>query len=311
MDANTLANIGAESKGRGGYRPGAGRPKGPQSAADVEARRRAAQERRKQRPAPKLTSQAKPPRLVVADCLVCGSNFEYMKVGPGRIRRFCTDECRAVAIREHTRASKERLSVGIKKNNYPAVVAPARRYEFTCEVCHRAYMAPKVRGGNKFCSTSCCQTHHSKLRKEATLEGLTTRQCRFCGQAFMPIGKHSRFCTVSCKKTLDNLNKGHRRRSRIGTGTVNPYEVFDRDGWRCQLCGINTPRDLRGTTDPRAPELDHVVPLSLGGAHSYENTQCSCRSCNGLKGAKLDWKGGDHGQRRLQTGSRSPQRFPE
>ena len=40
-----------------------------------------------------------------------------------------------------------------------------------------------------------------------------------------------------------------------------------------------------GTCDPRAPELDHIVPLALGGAHVPENVQDACRACNSAKGA--------------------------
>jgi 5-methylcytosine-specific restriction endonuclease McrA len=36
-----------------------------------------------------------------------------------------------------------------------------------------------------------------------------------------------------------------------------------------------------------APELDHIVPLACGGAHTYQNTQCTCRECNGRKGATI------------------------
>jgi 5-methylcytosine-specific restriction endonuclease McrA len=64
---------------------------------------------------------------------------------------------------------------------------------------------------------------------------------------------------------------------------VDPIKVFERDGWRCQLCMRKTPARLRGSYDPRAPELDHIVPISKGGAHSYINTQCACRECNGKK----------------------------
>jgi 5-methylcytosine-specific restriction endonuclease McrA len=59
--------------------------------------------------------------------------------------------------------------------------------------------------------------------------------------------------------------------------------VFERDGWRCHLCHRKTPQRLRGTHKSAAPELDHIVPISKGGAHSYANTACSCRRCNGLK----------------------------
>lgn len=67
------------------------------------------------------------------------------------------------------------------------------------------------------------------------------------------------------------------------TEKVDPFKVFDRDRWRCQLCGIKTPKAKRGGFEKDAPELDHIVPLSKGGEHSYRNTHCACRRCNGSK----------------------------
>lgn len=64
----------------------------------------------------------------------------------------------------------------------------------------------------------------------------------------------------------------------------DPFEIFDRDGWRCHICGVKTPKKLRGTYEDRAPELDHLVPLASGGEHSRRNTACSCRKCNIAKG---------------------------
>jgi 5-methylcytosine-specific restriction endonuclease McrA len=61
--------------------------------------------------------------------------------------------------------------------------------------------------------------------------------------------------------------------------------VLDRDGWRCQMCGVKTPKRLRGTFDDRAPELDHRVPMAMGGGHVWDNVQCSCRRCNAAKNA--------------------------
>jgi HNH endonuclease len=65
---------------------------------------------------------------------------------------------------------------------------------------------------------------------------------------------------------------------------VNIEKVFDRDGWRCKNCRVRSPRYLRGTSDLRAPELDHIIPLALGGDHDYDNVQLLCRKCNGAKG---------------------------
>ena len=53
-------------------------------------------------------------------------------------------------------------------------------------------------------------------------------------------------------------------------------EVFMRDQYTCQYCGLKT-RDLT---------LDHVIPRHRGGAHTWENLVSACRSCNHRKGGK-------------------------
>jgi 5-methylcytosine-specific restriction endonuclease McrA len=51
--------------------------------------------------------------------------------------------------------------------------------------------------------------------------------------------------------------------------------VFARDNHRCQYCG-------------RAAEnLDHVVPRSRRGSHTWDNVVASCRSCNSRKEDRL------------------------
>lgn len=77
-----------------------------------------------------------------------------------------------------------------------------------------------------------------------------------------------------------------RRRSRVAlqsTEDVDPLRVFERDGWRCHLCGRKVDRSLPGR-DPMGQTLDHVVPLAEGGAHSYANTALAHKSCNSRKG---------------------------
>jgi 5-methylcytosine-specific restriction endonuclease McrA len=63
-------------------------------------------------------------------------------------------------------------------------------------------------------------------------------------------------------------------------------EIAIRDQWTCQLCGLPTPKELRGQKAPSAPEIDHIVPVSKGGSHTRDNLQLLCRRCNGRKGAR-------------------------
>lgn len=71
------------------------------------------------------------------------------------------------------------------------------------------------------------------------------------------------------------------RRRRMKTSTqvepVSHLVVADRDGWRCAIC--------RGKVTRENWSLDHVVPLSKGGAHTYANVVLAHRRCNSLRGA--------------------------
>lgn len=56
---------------------------------------------------------------------------------------------------------------------------------------------------------------------------------------------------------------------------LNRRGVFARDGHRCQYCGGN------------AESIDHVVPRSRGGAHTWDNVVAACRPCNVRKRDRL------------------------
>jgi 5-methylcytosine-specific restriction endonuclease McrA len=78
----------------------------------------------------------------------------------------------------------------------------------------------------------------------------------------------------------------HRRRARrygVEYQPIKPRDIFERDGWRCGLCGSKVAR-LRQSPDPLSATLDHIVPISLGGAHLPANVQCAHRRCNEAKG---------------------------
>jgi 5-methylcytosine-specific restriction endonuclease McrA len=60
-------------------------------------------------------------------------------------------------------------------------------------------------------------------------------------------------------------------------------EIFDRDGWICGLCGDPVPPEAQ-YPDRLSASLDHIVPLSLGGAHTRANSRCSHLTCNVARG---------------------------
>lgn len=58
-------------------------------------------------------------------------------------------------------------------------------------------------------------------------------------------------------------------------------KVFDLDGWRCRTCKCKVQK--KNIYADNAAELDHIIPLSKGGTHTYDNVQTLCRRCNQRK----------------------------
>ena len=61
----------------------------------------------------------------------------------------------------------------------------------------------------------------------------------------------------------------------VRRAALNRRAIFARDGSRCQYC-----------TAP-AESIDHVVPRSRGGEHTWENVVAACRPCNARKRDRL------------------------
>jgi 5-methylcytosine-specific restriction endonuclease McrA len=140
-----------------------------------------------------------------------------------------------------------------------------------------------------------------KIAKRKNKQEMASRSCKTCGkQVGYNFGSPKTFCSKACAKAnvktrpeYKELIKAHRkRRKAIERGakhgeSFNYRQIFERDKWRCQMCRIKTPEKLRGTYEPNAPELDHILPLSKGGLHSIDNAQLLCRKCNQWKSDKV------------------------
>ena len=52
--------------------------------------------------------------------------------------------------------------------------------------------------------------------------------------------------------------------------------VAERDQWLCGICG--------GKVERADVSVDHIIPMSLGGLHAYDNAQLAHKICNIRKG---------------------------
>ncbi|MFI1485774.1 HNH endonuclease [Streptomyces sp. NPDC020747] len=83
------------------------------------------------------------------------------------------------------------------------------------------------------------------------------------------------------------------RRMRVQAATVEdfaPRDVYERDGWVCQLCLLGIDPAV-AWPDSMSPSVDHVVPLAKGGEHSMANAQAAHLGCNSRKCDRLEQPG--------------------
>jgi 5-methylcytosine-specific restriction endonuclease McrA len=155
-----------------------------------------------------------------------------------------------------------------------------------CSECEAWFVS---RWGATVCSTECRKARARRLYQDyaAARKGTNELVCSECGNRFeAPYGdKRRQFCSVECGKRFNGRVSKHVRRGRLRgrvTERLDPLAVFGRDGWICGICGREVSKRWK-SPDPRSASLDHIVPLSQGGSHTWGNVQCSHRGCNVAK----------------------------
>ena len=259
-------------------------------------------------------------------CEQCGG--EFAPDGRGRKQRYCSERCRHQAnyakgtSNEYTckycgktyKAKRKERDQFCSRECARLFGHPERRKPKPepkpmpmCAVCGKPCKSRVA----KTCCISCRSAYISIKARErnetATAEGRSERPCKQCGAMFAPEygSKRRSFCGDKCSKRWarkhreHNLNARARKLLRRVYGdawpehyeSINKRKVFQRDGWRCQLCGCKIKRTK--SYHPQQATVDHIVPLSVGGDHMYVNVQAACMACNSRK------SGNAQGQMRL------------
>lgn len=93
------------------------------------------------------------------------------------------------------------------------------------------------------------------------------------------------------KENIDNRHANFSRHRAIKAGAafiehINRLEIFERDLYICQICRESTLPNEH-STHALYPTIDHIIPLSKGGNHTFDNVQCAHFKCNTLKSNKI------------------------
>jgi hypothetical protein len=202
---------------------------------------------------------------------LCGATF-YPRPDSRRAFDYCKGGCK----QQHESWMRNICRIWFP----PRGVFCVSSYHIKCLICGKWTIAADRReyGRREICKEHT-STEKSRYREKQPIGDLEVT-CA-CGKTFTA-KHHGRIVCLDC----DAIK---RRRLRVWHENVDPIKVFRRDKWVCQHCGCGTPEWLRGNTlSESSPELDHVLPIAHGGAHSYVNTQCLCRACNSVKGDRID-----------------------
>ena len=103
------------------------------------------------------------------------------------------------------------------------------------------------------------------------------------------------FCSTECLgdfKSLQNADNKYRYSMKSTAAKFNVSydesitrrEVFSRGNGLCYICGQLTHYENSDEYSPLLATVDHLIPWTRGGEHSWENVKLCCLRCNIVKG---------------------------
>lgn len=224
------------------------------------------------------------PRARMSRCVVHAREYQraWRAAHPTYHRDYMRSHVLSPEAQERRRVRVRRLLVTASRE----IPVPTRERPCVEEGCHEPrYVAP---GGTV---KTRCRDHRAEAKRLLTCSVfyLTCAQCErlFVARSETVRGTPRRFCSRPCSTDHFHESRVVARRARMQGAMVEPVSrrrVFERDGWRCQLCRRLVRRDV-SMGHLLEPTIDHIVPLSRGGTHEYRNVQTAHRKCNSKKHA--------------------------
>jgi 5-methylcytosine-specific restriction endonuclease McrA len=179
-----------------------------------------------------------------------------------------------------------------------------KKYEGKCSNIFCAECNKNRIYGKTICS-ECNKKNHLKSKYDFI------SICKHCNNEFgydtkiSNIGKIFQFnvyCSTNCnneskknskrknQRKLNNRYKKIKRDKNIAKKYGIKYEVIDRKlvfrkhNYICTSCGVKCVHpNKHNYNQSNAATLDHIIPKSKGGSHTYDNVTLLCRSCNTTK----------------------------
>lgn len=223
-------------------------------------------------------------------CQNCGKEYE---TNYSNRNSFCSQECvwehnsKRALLNKRCLVCKTVFEGTVSNSDYCSDACRNRAYSNTCVQCGKEFRSKHPR---TLCSRQCQLERGREKYNEYMLDkkGEQHVSCRECGSDFIVRygDKRKRFCSSECSRRHNGrIHKRSRRALKKSNGPVeriNPLAVYERDCWRCGICGKKVNPDLQ-FPHPKSASLDHILPLSKGGTHTWQNVQLAHLRCNVVK----------------------------
>lgn len=216
------------------------------------------------------------PKHSIKTCIQCGRDYTPKRIGTKCCSRECGFKYQA-ATRQCARERRMALAPKPKKK--------------TCEVCEREFYS--INDKRRTCGAPICMQAWGRTATYRYIRSLKEQTgkvrecvCRRCGKTWLNrYGvKGTKWCSVQCNRA--ELKRERKSRIRLHANgkrhRIYRAQLYNKNHGRCQICKAK----LKLTTkvpESLAPTVDHIVPLSCGGSHTWENVQLACFHCNTVK----------------------------
>lgn len=214
------------------------------------------------------------PRPLTKLCPVCGIEFANNIRGTNK---YCNKLCRNKYYENNLKVAKPRKT-------------PSKKFG-CCAYCNKLYTYDGRLVTKMYCGKVCCGKAQQAKRRTTT----DATNCVVCDKA-LPT-RTTTALRIYCSKACYNKSPATRARNARKQGKrraiklkafvsdVNRFAIYERDGWRCQICKLKVNPRYTGT-HPKAPSLDHIIPLAVGGTHQPSNVQLTHFGCNARKSSR-------------------------
>lgn len=251
-------------------------------------------------------------KIIVGEmvCKHCGKKFKP----DNNAQKYCSPECRNEKKREFDRI---RHRLNRKKNSNIIKMCEhcgkefkthnedqrfcsvscvanytqnAEKYYKTCKYCGKNFIGKM---NSEYCSEEC--------KKEFFRKPKFYIKCEECGKIYLTNREDSKTCSTKCSKRRqrrrDRLIRDERlKQNKDSDWDITLSKLIKRDKNKCHICGGECDendyiiKDGVFIVGKTYPSIDHLIPISKGGTHTWDNVKLAHHYCNSVKNDNLIYK---------------------